>query len=79
MIRGKVRWFNDAKGYGLIECDEVDDAIYVHFSALQDGHETLRPGDEVDFDIAEASNGDDAPRAVDVHCDAETNRRLFRS
>ena len=63
MATGKVKWFNDAKGFGFIECEGADD-VFVHFSAvLGDGYRTLNEGDDVEFDIVEDSKG---PRAENV-------------
>jgi CspA family cold shock protein len=56
MSKGKVKWFNETKGYGFIQRPEGDD-VFVHFSAIQGvGFRTLREGDEVEFDLSE-SNG----------------------
>lgn len=64
MARGKVKWFNDAKGFGFIEQEESGKDIFVHFSAIQDeGFKTLREGDEVSFDVVEGSKG---PQATNV-------------
>jgi cold shock protein len=63
MATGKVKWFNDAKGFGFIECEGADD-VFVHFSAvLGDGYRTLNEGDEVEFDVVEDAKG---PRAENV-------------
>ena len=51
MARGKIKWFNDAKGYGFIEQESGED-VFVHFSAIQmDGFKTLAEGQVVDFEI----------------------------
>jgi CspA family cold shock protein len=56
-MRGKVKWFNDAKGYGFIAQDTGED-IFVHFSAIQmDGFKTLREGEEVEFEIETRDRG----------------------
>ncbi len=53
MSTGKVKWFNEAKGYGFIQRPDGDD-VFVHFSAIVgDGYRTLQEGDTVEFDIAE--------------------------
>jgi CspA family cold shock protein len=63
MLNGKVKWFNDAKGYGFIETNEGKD-IFVHYSAIQkDGFKTLSEGQDVLFDIVEGSKG---PQAANV-------------
>jgi CspA family cold shock protein len=57
MARGKVKWFNDAKGYGFIEQDGGED-VFVHFSAIQmDGFKTLTEGQVVDFEIQNGAKG----------------------
>lgn len=54
---GRVKWFNDAKGYGFIERDDGDD-VFVHFSAIQgDGFRSLPEGQEVSFEIVEGPKG----------------------
>jgi CspA family cold shock protein len=57
MARGKVKWFNDAKGYGFIEQDGGED-VFVHFSAIQmDGFKTLAEGQLVEFEIQNGAKG----------------------
>lgn len=63
MLRGKVKWFNNVKGYGFIEYDNLED-IFVHYSAIvKDGYKTLKEGELVDFKLIETSKG---LQAVDV-------------
>lgn len=63
MARGRVKWFNDKKGYGFISRENESD-IFVHFSAIKkDGFKTLNEGDEVEFEI---SNGPKGLQAVNV-------------
>jgi cold shock protein len=60
MAFGKVKWFNDAKGFGFIERAEGGE-LFVHYSAIRsDGYKTLLPGQEVEFDIYEGQKGPEA-------------------
>ena len=62
---GKVKWFNNDKGYGFIECDNLED-IFVHYSAImKEGYKTLKEGDIVNFKLIETSKG---LQAADVCC-----------
>lgn len=57
MPRGKVKWFNESKGFGFIEQEEGAD-VFVHYSAIQlEGFRTLREDQEVEFDIVEGPKG----------------------
>ncbi|PEV13564.1 cold shock-like protein CspB [Bacillus cereus] len=62
-MQGKVKWFNNEKGFGFIEMEGADD-VFVHFSAIQgDGYKALEEGQEVSFDITEGNRG---PQAANV-------------
>ena len=56
-MHGKVKWFNNEKGYGFIEYDNLED-IFVHYSAiLKDGYKTLQEGALVNFKLIETAKG----------------------
>ncbi|MBM7716418.1 cold-shock protein CspD [Siminovitchia sp. FSL H7-0308] len=64
MQNGKVKWFNNEKGYGFIEVEGGDD-VFVHFTAIQgEGFKTLEEGQEVSFEIVEGNRG---PQAANVN------------
>ena len=66
MIKGKVKWFNDAKGYGFIEQEGGED-VFVHFSAIQmDGFKTLAEGQVVEFEVKQGDKGLHASNVVRV-------------
>ncbi len=63
-VKGRVKWFNESKGYGFIEQEEGSD-VFVHFSAIQEeGFKTLREGQEVEFDIVSGPRGPQAENVV---------------
>ena len=58
MPSGKVKWFNNAKGYGFVLADEGGEDVFVHHSSIEmEGYRTLRVGQEVTFDIKEGPKG----------------------
>jgi CspA family cold shock protein len=64
MPRGRIRFFNESKGYGFIESDK-EDTIFVHHSAIKNnGYKTLQEGQEVWFDVRQGRRG---VEAVNVH------------
>jgi CspA family cold shock protein len=64
MSTGKVKWFNESKGYGFIEPDGGGRDVFVHYSAIQgEGYKTLSEGQPVEFEVAQ---GDKGPQAANV-------------
>ncbi|MCC6758143.1 MAG: cold-shock protein [Candidatus Omnitrophica bacterium] len=60
MVTGKIKWFNNKKGFGFIAGDNGKD-IFVHFSAIQqDGYKTLNTDDQVEYDLVKSEKGDQA-------------------
>jgi len=58
MLSGKVKWFNNAKGYGFIVADGKDEDLFAHYSAIKmDGYKTLKAGQAVKFDIIQGPKG----------------------
>ena len=65
MSKGKVKYFNDLKGWGFITDTSHDRDVYVHYTAIQmDGFKTLQEGQEVLFDVVEGERGLQAGRVV---------------
>ena len=57
VMRGRVKWFNNEKGYGFIDYKDNED-IFVHYSAIsQDGYKTLSEGQYVEFKLLETAKG----------------------
>jgi len=55
--KGKVKWFNNAKGYGFIEREGGED-VFVHYSAITgDGYRSLQEGDAVEFEVVSSDKG----------------------
>lgn len=65
-MKGRVKWFNDAKGYGFIEQESGDD-VFVHFTAIQtDGFKTLAEGQQVEFEVNDGKKGPQASNVLKV-------------
>lgn len=65
-MKGRVKWFNNEKGYGFIEYKEGED-IFVHYSAiLSDGYKTLSEGQYVEFELVKTEKGLQARNVVEI-------------
>ncbi len=64
MARGKVKWFNDAKGYGFVAPDDGGKDVFVHHTAIQsEGFRTLAENEAVEYDLGQGPKG---PQAENV-------------
>lgn len=63
--KGKLRWFNNKKGYGFIQKDSDGKDVFVHYSAIiMDGYKTLKTNDEVEFEIVQGDKGPQADKVT---------------
>lgn len=75
MPRGKVKWFNNAKGYGFIIEDGCSDDLFAHFSSVQiDGYKTLKAGQTVSFEKKPSDKGVHAVNIVPDEQPAASDR-----
>jgi len=66
MARGKVKWFNDQKGFGFIEQEGGGD-VFVHYSSIAgDGFKTLAEGDAVEFELTQGPKGPKAEKVTRI-------------
>ena len=66
MAKGKVKWFNNSKGYGFITTESGTD-VFVHHSAIQgEGYKSLDEGQEVEFEVTKGPKGDQATNVVKI-------------
>lgn len=69
VVKGKVKWFNAAKGYGFANLPDDPRDIFIHYSSItMEGYKTLKEGEEVEFELIDGPKG---PQARDVKRPAE--------
>lgn len=66
-MRGKVKWFNNDKGFGFIENSETNEDIFVHYSSvLSEGYKTLVEGQYVEFELVRTDKGLQAKNVAEI-------------
>jgi CspA family cold shock protein len=64
MAQGKVKWFNETKGFGFIQQESGED-VFVHYTAIQgEGFKTLKEGEDVEFEITDGPKGPQASNVI---------------
>jgi CspA family cold shock protein len=67
-VNGTIKWFNDEKGFGFIQLEDLSKDIFVHFSEVENsgpGRVTLKDGQKVSFEIVDGKKGEQA-KAVTI-------------
>ena len=65
MAKGKVKWFNNQKGYGFVVPEGGSNDVFVHYSVIQgDGFKTLKEGDDVQFEVVSGEKGEQAKNVM---------------
>jgi CspA family cold shock protein len=66
-MKGTVKWFNNAKGFGFIGREDGSADVFVHYSAISsEGYKSLQEGDQVEFEIVDGQKGSQAGNVVRV-------------
>lgn len=66
-MKGKVKWFNNAKGYGFIGREDGQADVFVHYSAITtEGYKSLQEGDDVEFEIVQGQKGPQADKVMKI-------------
>ena len=67
MSEGKVKWFNESKGFGFIEPEGSGQDVFVHYSSISDnGFKSLKEGDRVSFEVSQGNKGPQASNVVKI-------------
>jgi len=67
LLEGKVKWFNESKGFGFIEPDGSGQDVFVHYSSISDnGFKSLKEGDRVSFEVSQGNKGPQASNVVKI-------------
>lgn len=68
LTKGKVKWFNNQKGYGFVNPDDEEGRdVFVHYSAIQsDGYRTITTGQDVEFELVQGPKGEMALNVVKI-------------
>ncbi len=66
-LKGTVKWFNNAKGFGFIGREDGSSDVFVHYSAINiEGYKSLQEGDQVEFEIVDGQKGPQAGNVTRV-------------
>jgi CspA family cold shock protein len=78
MPAGKVKWFNNAKGYGFVIAEGSEEDLFAHFSSIQmEGYKTLKAGQAVAFDTVQVDKGIHAVNIVPCNSIEEAENKLL--
>jgi CspA family cold shock protein len=70
MTIGKVKWFNNSKGFGFVVPEGTEDDVFAHFSQIQmEGYKTLKTGQDVEFDLIGGDKGKQAQNIKPIQKD----------
>ncbi len=65
--QGKVKWFNNSKGYGFISLGQDEEDVFVHYTSIRaEGFKTLEEGDEVEFEVMNGPKGLQAENVIKI-------------